>query len=341
MSKPAPKTAVVPPSEPPQINEHHVRLPEQLSEILRADTVHRRGLTGKGIRIAVIDSGFYSHPFYEAHGYRITRVPTRKEPAPHIDEYGHGTAQLASLFSVAPEAEVLAIKCLDKDPCYSLRKAIALRPDILVCAWGFNIDRPGTKKLPLEYHPMHRLLLSAHERGISVIAAAGNGQYAFPGNMPEVISAGGVFYTADKEFTPSDVASHFQSSIFPGRTVPDLCGLVGNLPYGRLLLVPVPPKARLAKRPAFSMIAAGEPTATQISGWAMFSGTSGAASMIAGAAALLLQQHPGLSPQEIKQILIDSSRKISDADFGVLDVEAALAQLNLEIGMDPRLLAVR
>jgi len=327
MSKPAPKTVVVPPSEPPPLNEHHVRLPEQLSEILRAGIVHRQGLTGKGIRIAVIDSGFYPHPFYEAHGYKITRVPTRKEPEPHVDEYGHGTAQLASLFSVAPDAEVLAIKCLDKDPCYSLRKAIALRPDILVCAWGFNIDRPGTKKLPLEYHPMHRLLLSAHERGITVIAAAGNGQYAFPGNMPEVISAGGVYYTADKEFTPSDVASHFRSSIFPGRVVPDVCGLVGNLPYGRLLLVPVPPKARLAKRPAFSMIAAGEPVATQVSGWAMFSGTSGAASMIAGAAALLLQERPELSPQEIKQTLIDSSREISDSGFRVLDVEAALEKL--------------
>jgi serine protease AprX len=324
MSKPALKSVVVPPSEPPQITEHHVRLPAQLSKILRADVAHHRGLTGRGIRIAVIDSGFYPHPFYETHGYKITRVPTRKEPEPHIDDYGHGTAQLASLFSVAPDSEVLAIKCLDKDPCYSLRKAIALRPDILVCAWGFNIDRPGTKKLPLEYHPMHRLLLGAHERGICVIAAAGNGQYAFPGNMPEVISAGGVFYTSEGEFVPSDVASHFTSSVFPGRVVPDLCGLVGNLPYGRLLLVPVPPKARLAKRPAFSMIAAGEPTDTAVAGWAMFSGTSGAASMIAGAAALLLQQRPELSPQEVKQTLMASSRELSDTAFRVLDVGAAL-----------------
>ena len=122
-----------------------------------------------------------------------------------------------------------------------------------------------------------------------MIAAAGNGQYAFPGNMPEVISAGGVFYTPTGEFILSDVASRFKSSVFPGREVPDVCGLVGNLPYGRLLLVPVPPKARLAKRPAFGMIAAGEPAAlgdtARLKGWAMFSGTSAAAAMIAGAAA--------------------------------------------------------
>jgi subtilisin family serine protease len=167
------------------------------------------------------------------------------------------------------------------------------------------------------------MLQNAYKKGICVIAAAGNGQYAFPGNMPEVISAGGVYYTPDGNFSVSDIASQFTSSVFPGRVVPDVCGLVGNLPYGRLLLVPVPPKARLAKRPAFSMIAAGEPTEVQISGWAMFSGTSAAAAMIAGASALLLQQRPGLSPDEIRRILMESGQDVPGAG-PVVDVEAAL-----------------
>lgn len=322
----------LPSSTPPTIQEHHIRLPEQLSKILNAQAAHERGLRGAGIRVAVIDSGFYAHPFYESRGYRISRVPTRKEPAPHLDEYGHGTAQLASLFAIAPEVEVLAIKCLDKDPCYSLRKAIAADPDILICAWGFDLDRPGTKKLPPEYEPIRRLILRARKKGICVIAAAGNGQYAFPGNMPEVISAGGVFYTPTGEFILSDVASRFKSSVFPGREVPDVCGLVGNLPYGRLLLVPVPPKARLAKRPAFGMIAAGEPAAlgdtARLKGWAMFSGTSAAAAMIAGAAALLLQKRPELDPDSVKRILIESSPKVARSTCRVIDVESALGFLD-------------
>lgn len=286
------------PADPPFIKEHHVRLPLQLSQILKADHAHELGITGKGIRVAIIDSGFYPHPFYETRDYRINRIATRKEPEPHIDEYGHGTAQLASLVSIAPDAEVFAIKCMDRDPCYSLKKAIALGPDILICAWGFNIDQPGTKKLPKEYVQLHRLLLGAHKKGICLVAAAGNGQFAFPGSMPEVISAGGVYYTPEGTFSQSDVSSSFTSSVFPGREVPDVCGLVGNLPYGRLLLVPVPPRARLAKRPAFSMFA--DHTETPVSGWAMLSGTSAAASMIAGAAALLLQKNPKLSPEKIK-----------------------------------------
>jgi subtilisin family serine protease len=321
----------LPSSKPPQVQEHHIRLPDELSNILSARSVHGRGLRGRGIRVAVIDSGFYPHPFYEEMGYRISRVATRREPAPHVDEYGHGTAQLASLFAIAPDVEVIAIKCLDKDPSYSLRKAIALTPDILVCAWGFNLDRPGTKKLPEEYEPIRKLILRAHNKGICVIAAAGNGQYAFPGSMPEVISAGGVYYTEKGTFTHSDLASHYSSSLYPGRVVPDICGLVGNLPYGRLLLVPVPPKARLAKRPAFSMIAAGTPTdlgsETRFSGWAMFSGTSAAASMIAGAAALLLEKNGSLTPARIKEILIQSSGEVAGSTCRVINVESALGFL--------------
>jgi subtilisin family serine protease len=321
----------LPSSKPPQIEEHHVRLPDQLSKLLNAASAHKRGIRGKGIRVAVIDSGFYPHPFYESLGYHITRVPTRKEPEPHIDEYGHGTAQLASLFSIAPEAEVIAIKCLDKDPCYSLRKALLEKPDILVCAWGFNLDGPGIKSLPAEFEPMRKLIRGAYRKGICVVAAAGNGQYAFPGNMPEVISAGGVYYSSDGTFAASDLASRFKSSVFPGREVPDVCGLVGNLPYGRLLLVPVPPKARLAKRPAFSMIAAGKSSSLassgELSGWAMFSGTSASASMVAGAACLLLQKDRSLDPETLKRLLVESAVTVESSGCRVLDIESALLAL--------------
>jgi serine protease AprX len=319
----------LPASEPPKIREHHVTLPDGVAEILHATAAHRRGITGRGVRVAVIDSGFYPHPFYESRGYRIERVPTRKEREPAKDEYGHGTAQLASLFAIAPEAQVLAIKCLDRDPSTSLRKALSLKPDILACAWGFDIDRPGARALPEEYRPMHRLLRRAVRSGICVVAAAGNGQWAFPGSMPEVISAGGAYYTPEGTFEPSDVSSEFESSFFPGRRVPDLCGLVGNRPHGRLLLVPVPPRARLARRPAFATIAAGEARALSAPGWAMFSGTSAATAMIAGAAALLKQVAPALTPSEIRELLVASGQECGD--LRILSVEGTLRKLDRKL----------
>ncbi len=87
----APETT--PPAAPPlEIGEHHVRLPDQLATILRADIAHQRGITGKKIRVAVIDSGFYPHPFYQLKPYDIRRIATRKEPDPQVDVYGHGNS---------------------------------------------------------------------------------------------------------------------------------------------------------------------------------------------------------------------------------------------------------
>ena len=176
------------------------RLPGQLSKILNAAPRTPRHSRARGIRVAVIDSGFYPHPFYESRGYRISRVPTRDEPDPHIDEYGHGTAQLASLLAIAPEVEVFAIKCLDKDPSYSLRKAIHARsghPDLRL---GLQSRQARERKnFPPSTSPSENSS-SGQKKGICVVAAAGNGQFAFPGNMPEVISAGGVYYTPEGEF---------------------------------------------------------------------------------------------------------------------------------------------
>lgn len=313
---------------PPRLSEHHVRLPDQVADLLNASPLHARGLTGKGLRVAIIDSGFFVHPFYKERGYRILHVPTRKERNPEVDEYGHGTAQLASLFSLSPDVEALAIKCMDRDPSYALKKALLLKPDVISCAWGFNIDHPESPTLPSEYQKMRRLILKAIDNGISVVAAGGNGQRSFPGSMPEVIAAGGVYYTPKGSFEPSDVSSRFESSLFPGRVVPDVCGLVGNRPHGRLLLVPVPPRAKLARRPSFATIAAGGSSDVR-RGWAMFSGTSAATAMVSGACALLMQAKPGIKPALIQRALIEGARIVPSTEPGepadrLMDVAGAL-----------------
>lgn len=305
-------------SDPPLIKEHHVRFPDQVARLLGATQLQKRGITGENIRVAIIDSGFFLHPFYVSRGYKIRHITTQGSDSPDKDEYGHGTALLASLFAVSPSAEALAIKCVERDPCPALEKAISLKPHVLNCAWGFNIDHADRKRVPTSYRKIYQLIQKAVEQGICVVAAAGNGQRAFPGSMPEVISAGGVYYAPDGRFEPSDVSSKFESGFFPGRRVPDVCGLVGNKPHGRLLLVPVPPKAKLARRPAFSMM--GE-SSSMGHGWALFSGTSAATAMISGACALLLQMRPGLSPRQLKRVLIEASRPVLGCRL--IDVEAA------------------
>ncbi len=286
-------------------------MPDELASILGAETPHAVGITGRGVRIGIIDSGFYPHPFYSGRDYKIHWIGTKNDREPTIDRYGHGTAQLACLLAIAPEAEIFAIKCTDVDPSAGILRALELKVDVLSCAWGFDIDRPKARSLPKDFKSLHALILKAIQSGICVVAAAGNGQRSFPGCMPEVISAGGAYYGRDQAFLPSDLSSAYESSIFPGRKVPDICGVAGKLPHGRLLLLPVPPEAKIAIRPGFRIQFRTRAEKKAVLGWALFSGTSAATAMVAGAAALVLQRGPQLKPNEVRALLMQSARPVS------------------------------
>jgi subtilisin family serine protease len=63
------------------------------------------GVTAKGIKIALVDSGFFNHPYYTANGFDYQ--PT---PAPQVDDHGHGTGIAYNAFAVAREATVVGYK---------------------------------------------------------------------------------------------------------------------------------------------------------------------------------------------------------------------------------------
>jgi len=52
----------------------HLRVPAGVSLALNADRAHRGAITGKGIKVAMVDSGHYKHPFFAARGYRVAPV---------------------------------------------------------------------------------------------------------------------------------------------------------------------------------------------------------------------------------------------------------------------------
>ena len=65
---------------------------------------------GTGVRVAVVDTGFYPHPYYSKRNLRLRTVPTVSAPKPEIDSYGHGTAITYNVFAVAPKVEVLGFQ---------------------------------------------------------------------------------------------------------------------------------------------------------------------------------------------------------------------------------------
>ncbi len=286
---------------PPYIDEYHLRLPDQLAMVGHASQVHRLGYTGAGVTVAMVDSGFYhDHPYFTAHGYRSSVVTAPGATHKTEDQSGHGTAESANVFAIAPDVSFLGIKVDNElDPTQSasmlegFQEAMKHSPDIITISLGYDLK--GVKKLPNNLKALEAEIKAAVKAGTIVIFASGNGHVSFPAMMPEVMSVGGVFVDEKGRRQASDYASAFRSTIYPGRNVPDFCGLVGmSANDARYLMLPVSPESKVDRLPDGT-----DPD----DGWALLSGTSAAAPQIAGLCALLLEKDPSLEPGEVKSII--------------------------------------
>jgi subtilisin family serine protease len=188
--------------------------------------------------------------------------------------------------------------------------AVRLGPDIITCSWGFD-KRFGP--LSAADQALAAAIATAVASGIIVIFSAGNGHWGFPGQHPDVISAGGVFMDADGSLRASDYASGFMSNIYPNRRVPDLSGLVGMQPKGIYIMLPVEPHDQIDRALAGGTHPNGDETAPD-DGWAAFSGTSAAAPQLAGATALVKQACPYLTPAQVRDILMRSARDVTNGN---------------------------
>lgn len=261
----------------------------------------------------MVDSGWYRHPFFESYGYQGKVVLDGGAVNPELDKNGHGTGESANLFAIAPNVELTMVKAKSKKSALvnsvgAFKKAVSLNPDIISCSWGED-----QKDLPLSAFAkvMSAIVSDAVNRGIIVIFSAGNGRWSFPGQHPDVISAGGVYLSSDGKLEASDYASGFRSRIFPQRTVPDVCGLVGRLPRATYIMLPVQPGSLMdVTRGVRNMgYPYGDETLPK-DGWAVFSGTSAAAPQLAGICALMKQVYPQISPQQARDFLKKTARDI-------------------------------
>jgi len=309
--------ARLPSLKPPALDYFHLNVPDGVTGLLNVDKVHKAGITGEGVRVCMVDTGFaHSHPYFVSKHYK-----TSVDLAPHAtndatDLNGHGTGESANLLAVAPGVTFIGIKVSnDADPrngasmLEGFQQALTHDPHVISISMGFdlrNADGTQQSELPNNMASLEAEIQAAIARGIIVVFSAGNGHFSFPGMMPNVISAGGVFVDQTGAMQASDYASAFPSKIFAGRFVPDFCGLVGMLPDAHYIELPVPPGCEIDRDEA----ASGDGT-TGDDGWGVFSGTSAAAPQLAGVCALLMQKNPGLSPSDAKAILRRTARSVS------------------------------
>lgn len=304
-----------------------------------ADQAWAAGITGKGVGVAIIDSGINGDiaDFKNADGSsRVTNVISNPGATAAGDPVGHGTHVagivggnsafrtdgLAGKYTgIAPEADLVAIKTADDagnstvlDVINALQFVVDHKDELNIKVVNLSVssDTPGSYLTD----PLNAAVEFAWHAGIVVVSAAGNRgdaadavQYA-PGNDPFVISVG----ATDEAETPApadDTLATFSSRgvTLDGFNKPDVVA-----PGAKIV-------APLAAGSAFSQLA---PATSIFEGgqYIRIGGTSMAAPVVAGAAALVLQAHPELNPDQVKELL--TGRVTPTAAGGELNIPAAL-----------------
>ena len=279
-----------------------------------------RGDHRAGVGVAVIDSGISADKpdFERADGARRTIANVVTSSATRAaDDVGHGThvagiaagsafgrdasdPSYGAYVGIAPEADIIALKVADDadevtmvDVITALQFVVDHRDElgIRVVNLSLSSDTPGSYR----DDPINAAVEYVWHSGIVVVVAAGNRgaapdavQYP-PGNDPYVISVG----ATDERGTPDpgdDVTAPYSSRgvTQDGAAKPDV------LAPGEHIVAP------LAMGSAFQALC---PACVVAGEYLRIGGTSMAAPMVAGAAALLLQARPDLNPDQVKALL--------------------------------------
>jgi len=299
---------------PPRVSYYHLHVPQDIARLLGVRDTHAAGITGQGVRVAMIDTGFYrDHPYYNTpliHGGRRLNITTRgvlglPGSDPNRDEYGHGTGIASNVLAVAPGCDFHHIKD-DGDPVAAFDMARTIGAQVITCSWGWSegdVQQAFTQDPNGNFSRYLRLLeqaiRDAVNDGVVVLFASGNGPLpgSWPSGVPEVISVVGALIEANGNLGASNYATSFISQVYPNRRCPDVCGLVGPAPYGLLIMMPTQPNNQLDGE--FSAV-----DGTQVGdGWLVASGTSSATPQVAGMVALLLQAQGPMNPIQVRATL--------------------------------------
>lgn len=290
------------------LNYFHLRVPDDVARIMNALPVHADGFRGQNVRAAMIDSGFaWEHPYFQGKGYQLSAT----QPAgSDVDTNGHGTGESANLLAVAPEVRLYGISMADTILAFQIARD-DLGVKLVSNSWGsrYATDGPGGFWNPYWKDLEAEIALCA-QQGMIVLFSGGNGGMSFTASMPETISVGGVYVDDQSAMQASDYASSFDSTRYPGEHVPEVCGLCGLKPGATYIALPIPPGCQIDQVRGGPSFPEKDETALD-DGWGVFSGTSAACPMVAGAVALILSKYPDAGLTEIRQRLRGSGRDVT------------------------------
>ncbi|NND04307.1 MAG: S8 family serine peptidase, partial [Acidimicrobiia bacterium] len=285
-----------------------------------------QGITGAGVDIALIDTGIAPVPALSGSG-KIINGPdlsfdSQSPGLEYVDLFGHGT-HLAGIIAghqpgaeidrfnkteflgMAPGARLVNMKVADGVGAVDVSQVIAAIDwvvehkndngmNIRVITLAYGTD--GVQAYDID--PLAHAVERAWHEGIVVVVAAGNDGLGTalrnPATDPYVITVGATENAGIWGRMADDVIAPFSS-----------CGT-----NARHVDVLAPGKSIVSLRNPGSMADTQNPEARIGSEYFVGSGTSQAAAVVAGAVALILEERPELSPDQVKQLLMDNSRSV-------------------------------
>ncbi|MBS1875048.1 MAG: S8 family peptidase [Acidobacteria bacterium] len=302
---------------------------------------------GSGVGVAIIDSGITGSS--DLNGLLLSRIVYSENFILHLEMYGHGThvagiiagngAQSSGLFSnykirgVAPNVNLIDLHALESDGTgtdssviAAIQKAIALKSAYNIRVINLSLGRPVTGSYKND--PLCQAVEAAWKAGIVVVVAAGNdgrndsakthgyGTITAPGNDPYVITVGALNTNGTASRTDDRPTSYSSKgpTLFDHIAKPDLLAPGNGICSIRSALSKLD-----TQYPGNRVPSSAYSLPSLDASYFQLSGTSMAAPMVSGAAALLLQKNPKLSPDQVKAILLKTANKSLPAVSTVVD----------------------
>jgi len=203
--------------------------------VLGADEAEAEGYLGKGVKVAVIDTGLdlFMNPQLPPTLYGVSSV--EGQPS-WLDENGHGThvattiaggefpTPWGTIKGVAPDVELGIFKCLGYGIGTGTNTSV-IRAMVDAFAWGADIismSLGGSECEDFKICPNCRTIKALTEQGVICVIAAGNDgpepkTLGCPGSAPEALTVAAM----NRDGTIADFSSRGPTK--DGRVKPDIC----------------------------------------------------------------------------------------------------------------------
>lgn len=319
---------------------------------VNAHELHQANIRGRDIGVAVIDTGYWKVDSLDKDTLGNGRVAAQYDAVRNAvdaqwnsvstDTNGHGTHitgliassrknQQGRYFGVAPDARIISVKAFGEDGESSYATVIRgiewvvnNRQQYNIRVLNLSLGAPARSRYWED--PLNKAVMRAWQSGIVVVVSAGNGgplpqTVGVPGNLPYVITVGAMTdnYTSAKN---DDRLASFSAAgpTFEGFVKPDIVAPGGHV---------------WSFMATYQKIAVDHPGYINNGDFFTMSGTSQAAAVVSGVAALIIGRNHGITPDQVKCRILASGKpavkpggalaySVLQQGFGLVDAKAAV-----------------